>query len=127
MKGNKAVLLIIVIVLAALATIVFTITNFYQNNETQKNFSESIEGTVAIIDDDRILVISGKVRAELEGQTEEEMLEGVNEAIWFTLSMDQVKTVNEFDNVRVSYSTVSETFPGKASANGVKNLSDETE
>lgn len=123
MKGNKAVLLIIVIVLVALATIVFTITSFYQNNQTQNGYSQSIEGTVAKIDDSRILVISGKDRAELEGQTEEEMLEGVSEAIWFTLSIDQIKTVNELDTVRITYSTVSESFPGQASANGVKRLS----
>lgn len=127
MKGNKAVLLIVVIVLVAVATIVYTITSFYQNNETQNGYSQSIEGTVAKIDDARILVIKGKNASELEGQTEEEMLEGVSEAIWFSLSIDQVKTVDEWDTVRITYSTVSESFPGQASANGVKNLSDGTE
>ena len=126
MKGNKAVLLIVVIVFVALATIVYTITSFYQNNEIQNGYSQSIEGTIAKIDDARILVIKGKEAAELEGQTEEEMLEGVSEAIWFSLSIDQIKTVNELDTVRITYSTVSESFPGQASANGVKNLSDET-
>lgn len=126
MKGNKAVLLIVVIVLVAIATIVYTITSFYQNNETQNGYSQSIEGTVAKIDDARILVIKGKNASELEGQTEEEMLEGVSEAIWFSLSIDQIKTVNEWDTVRITYSAVSESFPGQASANGVKNLSDET-
>ncbi|MDX1806120.1 MAG: DUF3221 domain-containing protein [Paenisporosarcina sp.] len=127
MKGNKAVLLIVVVVLVAVATIVYTITSFYQNNETQNGYSQSIEGTVAKIDDARILVIKGKNASELEGQTEEEMLEGVSEAIWFSLSIDQVKTVDEWDTVRITYSVVSESFPGQASANGVKNLSDETE
>ena len=126
MKGNKAVLLIVVIVFVALATIVYTITSFYQNNEIQNGYSQSIEGTIAKIDDARILVIKGKEAAELEGQTEEEMLEGVSEAIWFSLSIDQIKTVNDLDTVRITYSDVSESFPGQASANGVKNLSDET-
>jgi flagellar basal body-associated protein FliL len=126
MKGNKAVLLVVIIVLAALAAVVFSITSFYQKNETQNGYSKAIEGTVAIIDDSRILVISGKDAAELKGHTEEEMLEGVSEAIWFSLSIDQVKAVNELDTVRITYSKVSESFPGKASANSVKNLSDET-
>jgi uncharacterized protein YpmB len=126
MKGNKAVLLIVIIVLAALVAIVFSITSFYQKNETQNGYSEAIEGTVAIIDDSRILVISGKNADELKGLTEEEMLEGVSEAIWFSLSIDQVKTVQEMDSVRITYSKVSESFPGQSSANSVKNISDET-
>jgi hypothetical protein len=126
MKGNKAVILIVIIVLAALAAIVFSITSFYQKNETQNGYSKAIEGTVAKIEDSRILVISGKDAAELKGQTEEEMLEGVSEAIWFSLSIDQVKTVQEMDSVRITYSKVSESFPGQSSANSVKNISDET-
>jgi flagellar basal body-associated protein FliL len=126
MKGNKAVIIIVIIVLAALAAIVFSITSFYQKNETQNGYSKAIEGTVAIIDDSRILVISGKDADELKGQTEEEMLEGVSEAIWFSLSIDQVKTVKEMDSVRITYSKVSESFPGQSSANSVKNISDET-
>jgi len=126
MKGNKAVFLIVIIVLAALAAIIFSISSFYQNNQTQQGFSESFEGTVAKIDDSRILVIKGKDAAELKGQTEEEMLEGVSEAIWFSLSIDQVKTVKEMDSVRINYSSVNESFPGQASANSVKVISDDT-
>jgi len=126
MKGNKAVFLIVIIVLAALAAIIFSISSFYQNNQTQQGFSQSFEGTVAKIDDSRILVIKGKDATELKGQTEEEMLEGVSEAIWFSLSIDQVKTVEEMDSVRISYSSVNESFPGQASANSVKIISDDT-
>lgn len=126
MKGNKAVLLIVIFVLAALAAIIFSISSFYQNNQTQQGFSQSFEGTVAKIDDSRILVIKGKDAAELKGKTEEEMLEGVSEAIWFSLSIDQVKTVKAMDSVLISYSSVNESFPGQASANSVKILSNET-
>lgn len=125
MKGNKAVFLIVIIVLAALAAIIFSISSFYQNNQTQQGFSQSFEGTVAKIDDSRILVIKGKDAAELKGKTEEEMLEGVSEAIWFSLSIDQVKTVKEMDSVRINYSSVNESFPGQASANSVKVLSND--
>ena len=126
MKGIKAVLLIVIILLAALVAVVFSITSFYQKNETQNGYSKAIEGTVAKIEDSRILVISGKDADELKGQTEEEMLEGVSEAIWFSLSIDQVKSVQEMDSVRITYSKVSESFPGQSSANSVKNISDET-
>lgn len=125
MKGNKAVFLIVIIVLAALAAIIFSISSFYQNNQTQQGFSQSFEGTVAKIDDSRILVIKGKDAAELKGKSEEEMLEGVSEAIWFSLSIDQVKTVKEMDSVRINYSSVNESFPGQASANSVKVLSND--
>lgn len=126
MKGIKAVILIVIILFAALVAVVFSITSFYQKNETQNGYSKAIEGTVAIIDDSRVLVISGKDADELKGQTEEEMLEGVSEAIWFSLSIDQVKTVQEMDSVRITYSKVSESFPGQSSANSLKNISDET-
>lgn len=126
MKGIKAVLLIVIILLAALVAVVFSITSFYQKNETQNGYSKAIEGTVAKIEDSRILVISGKDADELKGQTEEEMLKGVSEAIWFSLSIDQLKIVQEMDSVRITYSKVSESFPGQSSANSVKNISDET-
>ncbi|PUB14600.1 DUF3221 domain-containing protein [Paenisporosarcina sp. OV554] len=126
MKGIKAVILIVIILFAALVAVVFSITSFYQKNETQNGYSKAIEGTVAIIDDSRVLVISGKDADELKGQTEEEMLKGVSEAIWFSLSIDQVKTVQEMDSVRITYSKVSESFPGQSSANSLKNISDET-
>ena len=86
-----------------------------------------MEGIVAKKEDARILVISGKDKDELKGQTEEEMLEGVAEAIWFSLSLDQAQSVKEFDRVRMSFSQVKESFPGQASANSMKILNDETE
>lgn len=125
MKGNKAVFLIVIFVLAALAATIFSISSFYQNNQTQQGFSQSFEGTVAKIEDSRILVIKGKDAAELKGKSEKEMLEGVSEAIWFSLSIDQVKTVKEMDSVHISYSSVNESFPGQASANSVKIISNE--
>lgn len=125
MKGNKAVILIVGIALVAIAAVVLSITVFFQNNQSQNEGALILEGTVAKVEDARILVISGKEADELKGKTEEEMLEGVSEAIWFSLSIDQIKRVDEFDKVRISYSQVAETFPGRASANSVVNLSDE--
>jgi len=127
LKGNKAVLLIVIIAMIAISAVVWSISVFYQNNETQSGLALSMEGIVVKKEDVRILVISGKNEDELKGQTEEEMLEGVTEAIWFTLSMDQVQSVKEFDRVRMSYSQVQESFPGQASANSMKILNDETD
>lgn len=125
MKGNKAVILIVLIVIIAIAIIVGSITMFYQNNQKQNGNALAIEGIVAKIDNARILVISGEINAaEIQGQTEEEMLKNANEAIWFSLSIDQLKRVNEFDTVRITYSGIDDSFPGQASANSVKNLSD---
>ncbi|WP_019414724.1 DUF3221 domain-containing protein [Paenisporosarcina sp. TG20] len=124
MKGNKAVVLIILIVITAIAIIVGSITMFYQNNQIQSGNALAIEGFVAKIDNARILVISGeKNAAEIQGQTEEEMLKNANEAIWFSLSLDQLRKVNEFDTVRITYSSIDDSFPGQASANSVLNLS----
>ncbi len=125
LKGNKVVLLIVIIALVTVSAVVLSISIFFQNNQVQNGSVLSIEGVVAIVDEPNILVIQGKDAAELKGLTEVEMLEGVNEAIWFSLSIDQLKRVNEFDTIRVTYSRVSETFPGRASANSVKNISDD--
>jgi len=124
MKGKKAVFLVVILTLIAVASVVVSITLFFQNNQTQNGSSMSIEGTVAKIDDARVLVISGKDATELEGKTQEEMLKGVSEAIWFTLSIDQLKNVKELDSVRITYSKVAESFPGQASANSVEKIKD---
>jgi len=126
MKGNKAVVLIVIMALVAITAVVVSISTFFKNNETQSGHAMSIEGTVAIKDDASILVISGKDETELKGLTEEEMLEGVEEAIWFSLSIDQAQQVEEFDNVLIKFSHVNESFPGQASANSVKVLGNES-
>lgn len=120
MKGKKAVILVVILTLIAISAIVVSITIFFQNNPTQIGNSMSIEGTVAKIDDARVLVISGKDATELDGQTEQEMLKDINEAIWFTLSIDQLKKVKEFDSVRVTYSQIDQSSPGQASADSVE-------
>ena len=127
MKGKKAVLLILAIAIVSVAAVVISISVFFQNNQTQNENASWIEGTVAIKEDASILVISGKDEAELKGLTEEEMLEGASEAIWFSLSIDQAKKVSEFDTVRISYSHVSESFPGKASATSVRVIDEESQ
>ncbi|WP_075619363.1 YobA family protein [Paenisporosarcina indica] len=126
MKGNKVVILIVVIALIAISAVVGSITLFFQNNETQRGHASSIEGIVAKKENARILVISGKNETELKGKTEEEMLEGVKDAIWFSLSIDQTQSVREFDRVQVKYNQIEKSFPGKASANSMKILSDES-
>jgi len=125
MKGNKVVLLIVVIAVIAISAVVGSMTIFFNNNETQSGHAMSIEGTVAQKEDARILVISGKEESELKGRTQEEMLDGAEEAIWFSLSIDQSQSVKEFDNIRIKYSQVDESFPGQASANSIEVLSDE--
>lgn len=120
MKGKKAVILVVILTLIAISAIVVSITIFYQNNPTQIGNSMSIEGTVAKVDDARMLVISGKDATELDGQTEQEMLKDISEAIWFTLSIDQLKKVKEFDSVRVTYSQIDQSSPGQASADSVE-------
>ncbi|MGE6489487.1 YobA family protein [Paenisporosarcina sp. NPDC076898] len=127
MKGKKAVLMIVAIALVSIAAVVISISVFFQNNQTQNENASWIEGTVAQKEDARILVISGKDEAELKDLTEEEMLEGASEAIWFSLSIDQAKKVSEFDTVRISYSHVSETYPGQASATSVLVIDEESQ
>jgi hypothetical protein len=97
MKGYKTVVLVLLIAMIAISAVVASITFFYQNNQTQNGNEMSIEGTVAKMEDQRVLVISGKVAEELKGKSEVEMLEGIQEAIWFSLSIDQLKIVNEYD------------------------------
>lgn len=126
MKGYKTVVLVLLIAMIAISAVVASITFFYQNNQTQNGNEMSIEGTVAKMEDQRVLVISGKVAEELKGKSEVEMLEGIQEAIWFSLSIDQLKIVNEYDFVRITYSQVNESFPGQANANNIEILSEES-
>lgn len=127
MKGNKAVLILVTVALVAIAAVVGSIGLFFKNNETQRGHAMSIEGIVVKKDDASILVISGKDETELKSQTDEEILEGVDEAIWFSLSIDQAQQVEEFDRVRIKYSHVKESFPGQASANSMVVLDGESE
>lgn len=122
MKGNKAVLLIISIVLIGIAAVVGSITLYYQTNQTQNPSAMSIEGTVAIMDGQQILVVNGVDTEELKGQTEDEIIDEATEAIWFSLSIDQREIVKEYDEVQITYSKIDDSFPGQAVANTVNVL-----
>ncbi|MFX3675000.1 MAG: YobA family protein [Paenisporosarcina sp.] len=123
MKGNKAVVLIIFIAIIAISAIIGSITVFYQNNQTQNRNAMSSEGIVAKIEGQRILVIDGATVEELKGKTEEEMLVDVENAIWFSVSIDQLKTVKTYDKIRITYSQLEESFPAQANANNIEVLS----
>lgn len=122
MKGNKAVVLIISLVLIGIAAVVGSITFYYQMNQTQNPSAMSIEGTVAIMDGQRILVVNGVHTEKIKGLTEDKIIDEATEAIWFSLSIDQREIVKEYDEVHITYSKIEESFPGQAVANTVNVL-----
>lgn len=126
MKGKRAVFLIIGLVLLAIVLAFGSIQWFFNASLDQLDSSElmEMEGLVVEIDDQRILLIEGLTLKEAEGKTTDELLKKGLNAIWFSLSIDQLDGIKQYDRLKVKFDRVAESYPGQASAKRVELIKD---
>lgn len=124
MKGKRAVFIIIGLVLLAIVLAFGSIQWFFNTSLDQLDSSDlmEMEGLVVEIDDQKVLLIEGLTLKEAEGKSTDELLnEGLN-AIWFSLSIDQLDGIKQYDRLKVKFDRVAESYPGQASAKRVEKI-----
>jgi hypothetical protein len=124
MRGKRAVFLVIGLILLTIVIGIGSMQLFFNTTLKQLEPSNSIEGVVVEIDDQKVLLIEDLSKEEVEGKSTEELLDKGQNAIWFSLSIDQLKGIEQYNQLKVYYDQVAESYPGQASAKHVEVLED---
>ena len=125
MKGKYTVGILIAIVLVAIGASFYFIMQFFEDNPTQpKQPTDYIEGVIIDIQDTSILVIGGLSVDEAKNMSVEEALETGNDATWFSLTMDQRNSLKSYDEVKVGYTELDESYPSKGTAKTIEKINE---
>ncbi|MCK1997242.1 YobA family protein [Psychrobacillus psychrodurans] len=125
MKGKYTVGILIAIVLVAIGASFYFIMQFFEDNPTQpQQPTDYIEGVIIDIQDTSILVIGGLSVGEAKNMSVEEALESGNDATWFSLTMDQRNSLKSYDEVKVGYTELDESYPSKGTAKTIEKINE---
>lgn len=125
MKGKYTVGILIAIVLVAIGASFYFIMQFFEDNPTQpQQPTDHIEGVIIDIQDTSILVIGGLSVDEAKNMSVEEALETGNDATWFSLTMDQRNSLKSYDEVKVGYTELDESYPSKGTAKTIEKINE---
>ncbi|MER2170399.1 MAG: DUF3221 domain-containing protein [Psychrobacillus psychrodurans] len=125
MKGKYTVGILIAIVLVAIGASFYFIMQFFEDNPTQpQQPTDYIEGVIIDIQDTSILVIGGLSVDEAKNMSVEEALETGNDATWFSLTMDQRNSLKSYDEVKVGYTELDESYPSKGTAKTIEKINE---
>lgn len=125
MKGKYTVGILIAIVLVAIGASFYFIMQFFEDNPTQpQQPTDYIEGVIIDIQDTSILVIGGLSVDEAKNMSVEEALESGNDATWFSLTMDQRNSLKSYDEVKVGYTALDESYPSQGTAKTIEKINE---
>ncbi len=125
MKGKYTVGILIAIVFVAIGASFYFIMQFFEDNPTQpQQPTDYIEGVIIDIQDTSILVIGGLSVDEAKNMSVEEALETGNDATWFSLTMDQRNSLKSYDEVKVGYTELDESYPSKGTAKTIEKINE---
>ncbi len=123
MKGKSTVFILIAVILLALGATFFFIMKFFDENPTQPKPTTYTTGVIVEIkDNSSMLVISDISVDEAKSSTVEELLQQGNEATWFTFSLGQASELELYDQVKVGYTTIKESYPAQGAAQTVEKI-----
>jgi len=123
MRGKYTVGILITILLLAIGGSIYFIMQFFEDNPNQPQRPTSYtEGIIIDILDTSILVIDGLSMEDAKNMSVEEALEVGKNATWFSLGMDQRSQLKLYDEVKIGYITLEESYPAKGTARTIEKL-----
>ena len=123
MRGKYTVGILITILLLAIGGSIYFIMQFFEDNPNQPQRPTSFtEGIIIDILDTSILVIDGLSMEDAKNMSVEEALEVGKNATWFSLGMDQRSQLKLYDEVKIGYITLEESYPAKGTARTIEKL-----
>lgn len=125
MRGKYTVGIVLAILLMAIGASFYFILQFYEDNPNQPQQPTSYtEGMIIDIQDTSILVIGGLSLDDAKNMSVEEALEAGKDATWFSLTMDQRSRLKLYDEVKVGYITLEESYPAKGTARTIEKINE---
>jgi hypothetical protein len=115
-----------VIIFIAIGATFYFVTKFFENNPTQPQPTGYITGVIVDINDSgNMLVVSDLSEEEAKSLSVEEAMNAGKNPTWFSLTMDQRNSVKLYDEVKVGYESLDESYPAKGSAKTLEKLKEQ--
>ncbi|WP_391205016.1 YobA family protein [Psychrobacillus sp. L4] len=124
MKGKYTVFIILAVILIAIGATFYFVMQFFENNPTQPQPTGYRTGVIVEMKDNSILVVSNLSEEEARNLSVEEAMDTGKDATWFSLTMDQRNQLKLYDEVKVGYEGLNESFPAQGSAKTVEKLNE---
>ena len=125
MKGKFGVFLILAVLLLSIGAIFYFIMQFFEENPTQPQPTGYTTGVIIDIKDKTtILVVGGLSVEKAKSLSIQEAIDTGENATWFSTTLGQGSTLVLYDEVKVGYTTLSETYPAKGLAKTVEELNE---
>ena len=101
------------------------VTIYYLHNNpaspTIQHENEFI-GVIAEIEESRFLVVNGLSVEEIKNLSVDDIIEESEGASWFTADVETLSTLKIYDQVKVYYSGMDDSYPGSGEAEKVEKL-----
>lgn len=125
MKGKYTVLVIIGILVIAIGATFYFIMQFFENNPTQPQPTGYMSGIIVDIDKNgRALVVNDLSIEDAKNLSVQDVMETGKEAVWFSLTMDQRNQVKLYDEVKIGYESLNESYPAQGPAKTLEKLNE---
>lgn len=124
MKGKYTVFIILAIIFIAIGATFYFVMQFFENNPTQSQPIGYRTGIIIEMNDNSILVVSDLSGEEARKLTVEEATNTGKDATRFSLTMDQRNQLKLYDEVKVGYENLNESYPAQGSAKTVEKLNE---
>ncbi|QFG00591.1 DUF3221 domain-containing protein [Psychrobacillus glaciei] len=124
MKGKYTVFIILAVILIAIGATFYFVMQFFENNPTQPQPIGYRTGVIVEMKDNSILVVSDISDEEARNLSVDEAMDTGKDATWFSLTMDQRNQLKLYDEVKVGYEALDESFPAQGSAKTVEKLNE---
>lgn len=127
MRGKSTVAIILAIIIIAIGTTIFFITQFFEDNPTQPQPTGYITGVIIDINSEvktTVLVVEGITVEEAKALSVEEAMAAGEDATWITMSLGQRSSLVLYDEVKVGYTALRESYPSQATAKTIEKLNE---
>lgn len=127
MRGKSTVAIILTVILIAVGTTIFFIMQFFEDNPMQPQPTGYITGVIIDINSEAkttVLVVEGISVEEAKALSVEEAMAAGEDATWITMSLGQRSSLVLYDEVKVGYTALSESYPSQATAKTIEKLNE---
>ncbi|WP_342599333.1 DUF3221 domain-containing protein [Psychrobacillus sp. FSL H8-0483] len=125
MRGKYTVGIILAVLFIAIGSTFYFIMQFFEDNPTQAQPTGYITGLIVDMEDNgSILVVSDLTVEEAKDLSVQEAIDTGKDATWFSLTMDQRNKLELYDEVKVGYESLAESYPMQGSAKTLEKLNE---
>lgn len=125
MRGKYTVGIILAVLFIAIGATFYFIMQFFEDNPTQAQPTGYITGLIVDMNDNgSILVVSDLTVEEAKDLSVQEAIDTGKDATWFSLTMDQRNKLELYDEVKVGYESLAESYPMQGSAKTLDKLNE---